>query len=81
MDDLIRQAAEFGLTRADVATAARYHFGSSELERLFPEQIDTLYERLMVRYGMTEEVMELEMPATNGNGANGSSRKRKKDEA
>ncbi|MDQ4076807.1 MAG: hypothetical protein M3220_11260 [Chloroflexota bacterium] len=77
LDDLVEKAAEFGLSRADVATAARYHYGTNDLERLTPEQIDTLYERLMARYGTTEEVLELEMPATNGNG-NSKSRGKKK---
>jgi hypothetical protein len=75
--DLLAQAASYGLSRADVATASRYHCGVSELERLTPEQIDTLYERLMARYGMTEEVLELELPSSNGNG-NASGRRRKK---
>jgi hypothetical protein len=75
LEDLLNQAEEFGLSRADVTTAARYHFGVAELERLLPEQVDTLYERLMARYGAAAEVVELEMPsngnASNGNGSNG----------
>ncbi|MGH2544083.1 MAG: hypothetical protein ACRDIB_14885, partial [Ardenticatenaceae bacterium] len=71
LSDLLEQAAEFGLARADVATASRYHCGVSDLERLTSEQIDTLYERLMARYGASEEVLELELPSGSANGRNG----------
>jgi hypothetical protein len=82
LDDLLATAEEFGLDRADVLTAARYHFGASDLRRLSEEQIDTLYQRLVARYGATAEVTELEIPATvsaNGHGdENGSSNGRKR---
>ncbi len=50
LPELLARAATFGLSRADVSTAARYHCGSGDLEHLTPQQIDTLYERLMTRY-------------------------------
>lgn len=81
LDELVAKAEEFGLSRADVATAARFHCGVSDLERLLPEQIETLYERLVARYGNDEpeiEVLEID-GATNG--SNGKSRRRSRKKA
>lgn len=72
LDDLLDKAQSFGLSRADVSTAARYHCGISDLQRLSPQQIENLFERLVARYGSSEvDVLELEtspVPSTNGNG-------------
>jgi hypothetical protein len=79
LDDLLAKADEFGLSRADVVTAARYHCGTGDLHHLHPEQIDSLFERLVARYGAPEEVMELEMPAPvepAANGTNGRARRK-----
>lgn len=72
LDMLLEQAGRYGLSRADVAIAARHHCGITDLARLHPEQIEALYERLVARYqpatSTVPEVEELEMPAMNGNG-------------
>lgn len=71
LDELLEKAQSFGLSRADVSTAARYHCGIGDLQRLSPQQIENLYERLVARYGGEVDVLELEAspaPATNGNG-------------
>ncbi|MCB0075956.1 MAG: hypothetical protein KDD73_00950 [Anaerolineales bacterium] len=69
LEELLEQAAHFGLAHADVALASRYHCGTSDLEQLTPQQVKTLLERLLIRYGAEADVVELAMePATNGNG-------------
>ncbi len=78
LDDLLARAGEFGLSRADVATAARYHCGAGDLSQLHPEQIDDLYDRLVQRYAASEEVLELEMPALAEQAKNGSNGRRRK---
>lgn len=81
LEELLATAEEFGLDRADVATAARYHFGATDLQRLSEDQIDTLYQRLVARYGTPAEVTELEMeiPLTASTNGNGNSRRRKNE--
>lgn len=51
LDDLLSQAEAFGLSRADLLIAARHYCGTSDLERLAPQEIAGLAERMQARYG------------------------------
>ena len=51
LDLLLERADAFGLTRAQLATAARHYCGTADLEHLAPPQIGTLVERMETRYG------------------------------
>ena len=55
LDDLVEQAEGFGLNRAALLVAARHYCGASELERLRPEEIADLLERMRSRYGAAAE--------------------------
>ena len=69
-DALMTQAEVFGLSRADLLIAARHYCSVNDLDRLTPEQIDTLLARMITRYGDAA-------PATasvNGNGQAGGRR-------
>ncbi len=50
-DALMTQADAFGLSRADLLSAARHYCSVNDLDRLTPEQIDTLLTRMIARYG------------------------------
>ena len=47
---LMTQAEAFGLSRADLLIAARHYCSVNDLDRLTPEQIDTLLTRMIARY-------------------------------
>ncbi|GIV62634.1 MAG: hypothetical protein KatS3mg044_1500 [Rhodothermaceae bacterium] len=49
--DLIGRAEGYGLKRADLLVAARHYCGVPELERLTPDQIADLLDRMQTRYG------------------------------
>lgn len=51
LDALMTQAETFGLSRADLLIAARHYCSVNDLDRLTPEQIDTLLTRMIARYG------------------------------
>ena len=50
LDALMTQAEAFGLSRADLLIAARHYCSVNDLDRLTPEQIDTLLTRMIARY-------------------------------
>ncbi|RMH59842.1 MAG: hypothetical protein D6685_10845 [Bacteroidetes bacterium] len=50
LDDLLRQAEAYGLSRANLNVAARHYCGVSDLERLTPDQIALLWHRMAARY-------------------------------
>ncbi len=56
LEDLIVQAEGFGLSRADLLIAARHYCGVHDLERLAPEQIDDLSQKMAARYASAEKV-------------------------
>ncbi|NBC19415.1 MAG: hypothetical protein GVY18_19080 [Bacteroidetes bacterium] len=51
LDDLLDRAEAFGLSRADLVIAARHYCGTADLDRLRPEQISDLIDRMDARYG------------------------------
>lgn len=61
LESLFAKAQMHGVSRAQVATAARYYCKVSDVNRLNQEQIQNLYDRMVARYGADEP--------ENGNGA------------
>ena len=51
LDDLLVKAQKHGVSRAQVATAARYYCKVNDVDRLNQEQIRDLYDRMVARYG------------------------------
>lgn len=51
LDDLVRTAEGYRLSRAQLLTAARHYHQVDDLGRLTPAQIEDLYARLVDRYG------------------------------
>lgn len=51
LDDLVATAAGFGIDRAALLVAARHYCGVAALDRLAPEQIAGLLDRMRARYG------------------------------
>ncbi|MGB0389188.1 MAG: hypothetical protein ACPGWR_30565 [Ardenticatenaceae bacterium] len=54
VEDLLAKANKHGVSRAQVATAARYYCKVNDISRLAPEQIQDLYDRMVARYGPDE---------------------------
>ena len=57
LNDLLEQAKDFGLSRADLLIAARHYCGASDLERLSPQELGELTERMQARYGAAQAEM------------------------
>ena len=51
LDDLLAKASKHGVSRAQVATAARYYCKVDDISRLTEDQIQDLYDRMVARYG------------------------------
>ncbi len=51
VDDLLDAAATFGVDRAALLVAARHYCGITDLDRLTPEQVTALLDRMRSRYG------------------------------
>ncbi len=51
LDSLLVKAEKHGVSRAQVATAARYYCNVNDVSRLNQEQIKNLYDRMVARYG------------------------------
>jgi hypothetical protein len=64
LEELVQKAESFGISQAELVTAARYYCGKSELERLSPEEISDLDRRLQARI----EKEQLKNGNGNGNG-------------
>lgn len=54
LDSLLAKAQKHGVSRAQVATAARYYCKVNDVNRLNQEQIQDLYDRMVARYGTDE---------------------------
>lgn len=52
VQDLVAAAAGFGVDRAALLVAARHYCGVSDLDRLSPEQVKSLLDRMQTRYGV-----------------------------
>ena len=63
LDDLLAEAEGFGLDRAQVTLAARHYCGRTDLDRLSPNEIETLLDRMRMRYA--EPVASGDGAATN----------------
>lgn len=55
LDQLIEHARAFGISRAQLITAAYHYCGVSDLDRLTPPQVGRLAERMLARYGEPRE--------------------------
>ena len=68
LDDLLEQAETFGLSRADLLIAARHYCGASDLDRLTPQELGDLTERMQARYGAAHAEMAEASAKTRTNG-------------
>lgn len=65
LDDLVRAAEGYRLSRAQLLTAARHYHQVDDLGRLTPAQIENLYTRLVDRYGATSDTPAPATPGAN----------------
>jgi len=66
LDNLLAKAQKHGVSRAQVATAARYYCKVNDVSRLNQEQIQDLYDRMVARYGADQPKNRNGTQAVNG---------------